>query len=882
MSEFQTVRRRGHQPQQAQKYADQHQKLTEMGFDSNSVSKALESTQGDLEAATIILLGEDRSESKQEYEYEEKVETKSSGKGPAANSAARPKESIKETHQKMMATYKVNKCKDNGPHDKRVCPNWHTISDRRRNPFEYNYSCFDCPNVTSGTGECKDGDNCPHSHTMLEKMFHPELYKISMCQRTIRGEKCDRGTLCAFAHSDPDLRVVTANPSSKPVSAPPTKPIPPSAKLNAILEKIIVIIQEFGPEGASGTEISKKYESTYHEILKLEDESKEKHNFRDVVGGHPKVSVLFNRGAPPRYVYDENKPAASSAPEETTDNSKVAAVDPEEAAKNESQLLNTIRDRLFQVIKASGSEGILGSDLPKKYFEMFGEKLDALDESGSKMKLKDIIASNSEIQVQMLKLQPKYVFVGQTTPAPASKPAASSVSYSSVANATPAAQSEKPTSSVVVTGKSYSAVAAALKKEAAAPAPVAAPAAVETKAPAPVVEAPPAPANNVPPSPNLKSVQPPAAPVEAPKVDESAPSAKDPIFTEEKQVAEQVVESNPAPQSFSEITFQSAFGYGSVPVSTTENSLGQHTERKPEAPAPLMGAPGLTKIHNQTTLNVDATNSLSAFIGNASNTNSISDFHERLNVAQSQVATLQQQINKLQSELVARNSDYEGQTLQLRNVMQRLAEAENKTTNSDEHLKLQLKTKTDELTQKTRDFNKVDDELRKIREERKNDLNQFFVNLSSIEEGINILKNKEENYSDKIRPEDVQELLQFKKSLKTFVTQVKQQLKQKFDQLTLQKPLEIEAAMSTGVPVAGNVILPHAGGVQTQTSRYVPTQGAYDQYYLRNDTFGAAYNPYAQQVVDTGLCALPGCRNQGIYTCAGCQKVSYCGAEHQR
>jgi negative regulator of sigma E activity len=78
--------------------------------------------------------------------------------------------------------------------------------------------------------------------------------------------------------------------------------------------------------------------------------------------------------------------------------------------------------------------------------------------------------------------------------------------------------------------------------------------------------------------------------------------------------------------------------------------------------------------------------------------------------------------------------------LQLRTVMQRLAEAENKTNNSDEHYKLQLKTKNDELQGKQREVTKMDEEVRKIREERKNDLNTFFVNLSQIEDAITAMK----------------------------------------------------------------------------------------------------------------------------------------------
>jgi hypothetical protein len=992
MSDFQTVRRRGHQQPPSHKYADQHQTLTEMGFDSHSVTKALESAQGDLEAATAILIGEEIADSnhRDNEEYEEKVDSRASKSKAAANkdngNRDRPKESIKDVHQKVMATYKAFKCKDTTLHDKRTCPNWHTQSDRRRNPFEYNYSCFDCPNI-SANGECKDGDNCPHSHTMLEKMFHPELYKISMCQRTLRGDKCDRDALCAFAHNEADLRIIPTTIGNKPAGAgdgwklPPTRPIPHSPKLNAILEKIVILIKECGPEGSFGSDLAKKYEIRYNEKLELEDEQRNSYKFRDVVGSHANVSVVFNRGAPPKYVYDENKATTTAAPA-AEDNEAQNAADNDNDVNDDN--LHTIKERLVQVIKSCGTEGILGSDLPKKYYEMFGEKLDVTDEFGSKIKLKDILAAQGGVTIQMLKLQPKFLY-DPTTDKPAAAAAAPSthhnkpatgMSYSSSvnkdsgnnnnnANANAANEShaatthtqqhtkqEKhaPASSVVVTGKSYSSVAAMLReKEKAASAAQqnkevfqeALQPATTTAAAAAAPHHPPhhhnaaASSSTTTHQHHQKSPAIHGLPEEQSSsllkaLDESAPSAEDPIFTEKRTESHHphhphgslhsILESSkPSSSGFGHESslFQSPFGvssYGAGDNSLLSSAAASHPAshhhhedllRKPESTSAassnsqsananannnnstsnsqLMGAPGLTKLHHESP-------SLSSLIGNAGASNS-GDFHERLNVAQSQVTTLQSQINKLQSELSARNNDYEGQTLQLRTVMQRLAEAENKTNNSDEHYKLQLKTKNDELQGKQREVTKMDEEVRKIREERKNDLNTFFVNLSQIEDAITAMKCKEEVYApEKLRQEDMQELFQFKLALKTFVANLKVHLKSKYDQVSsTHKPLEIES-VSAAIPTAANAAVApvNAGAAASRYGAPNAATSPYDQtaaYYSginvpRADAF--AYNPYAPQVVDTGLCALPGCRNQGHYTCAGCQKVSYCGAEHQR
>eukprot|EP01040_Poterioochromonas_malhamensis_P005468 gene5468-5869_t len=1000
MSDFQTVKsRRGNQPTQTIKYADQHQQLTEMGFDSASITKALETSQGNLEAATAILLGEEHHDqippvqSKPAEEYIEKVveSSKSSNRGnkndrnnnskhsqnhtnsttntaSATSNKLNKEESIKDQHHRMMATYKVAKCREGINHDKRMCIYWHSLSDRRRNPFEYTYSCFDCPSMAS-TGECKDGDDCPHAHTMLEKMFHPELYKISVCQRTQRGDSCDRGYLCAFAHNDADLRIISPSNIPKvppPVDWKPTKPIPDSNKLKLILERIVTILKEVGKEGAGGTEIGRKYYDKYHESMELEDENKEKYKFRDLVSLNAGVTIVPNRGGPLRYVYDESRLAAATSASATTENTNDSS-----NKTSDVQGLNTVRERLVDIIKSAGSEGVLGSDLPKKYFDLYGEKLDAVvDESGSKMKLKDILSAQSRITVQMLKLQPKYVYEGDATPVTTTAPVVASkpttVSYSSIVGAskeattshvntssapavtsshnaapttttthttpapvaaqpvpttttsapasapapTPApapapvekpAPASTPASNVVVTGKSYSSVAAKLKAAVApAPAPVAAPIAPVVEQPKPVVVEVPV-SNPIPTVSSSASVSSNSSNAAvshhheeavAAIVDDGAPSAEDPIFTEDNQTsnldnrlepssATAFVPSSSVPEP---ITYQSAFGYGSVPaVNPSDNTLGSddnHLIRK-SAPEPLMGAPGLTKIHSSS---LDNSSSLVP-------SNAIADFHERLNLAQSQITTLQQTINKLTSDLHSKNQDYEGQTAQLRNVMQRLAEAENKTNNSDEHFKHQLKSKTEELAIKNRDMNKIEHDVRELRELRKADLNQFFINLSQIEDAINAMKCKDDgnnNDVSKIRPEEIQELLQFRKALRTFIGSLKIQLKQKFDVLTMtsqSKPLEIESNSITSSNTTAQSAVPRNiyAGVNGYDANYYTFNG-------RTDTFNAAtatqaqYVPYtpSQVQVDPGLCALPGCRNPGHFTCAGCQKVSYCGADHQR
>jgi hypothetical protein len=813
MSDFQEVRRRGAGGTQQQsqqptlKYADQHHKLVEMGFNARSVQKALESSQGDLEAATMLLLDDDSSSNhnngNNKHDEQEK-EVKSSGKGgnnkrgsnnessnnaknTNANTATNDSDT-KDIHQKMMATYKVNRCRENDKnHDKRMCTNYHSLSDRRRNPFEVNYSCFDCPAIVAGI-ECKDGDNCQHAHTMLEKMFHPDLYKISMCQRTQRGEKCDRGTICAFAHNEKDLRVIPTTAESKAQSVEmklPTKPLPDSPKLVTILDRIITLIKEYGSEGAFGTDIAKKYGTTYKETLKIEDESGEEYKFRDIVASHPNIVVIFNRNSPPKYVYDETKSAsmaaaAAAAINESKASAAAAAAANEDSKPSSDGSLNGLRDRIIQTIKASGNEGVLGSDLPKRYYELFGEKLGEVnDESGNKLKLKDFVSSLPSIKIQMLKLQPKYLY-DESSEASSSSSATKSSSSASTQQAASSASTKDTTavnsnpppqappaavhpspaeiekvlsSSTVKTGKSWSSIAAKKPVQEEAPKPPAAPQqhAQPASQPAPQHEQQPTSSHS---KPQQKQHHQPEQHQAVQSVsvvdlqnalhhqknlsdllgddkDEGGPSSEDPIFTAQdnqinndlnKMISDSSPSNHPHPHPSSSSQFSShhndgsnmnfsssAFGFGSHGANDNKNSSGNTSSGHHDTVHhPTMGgAPGLTKIHKDD----GNTPSLASLMSGSSSSNTSANSgndHDRLTHANSQVTALQQQVNKLQSELVTRNNDYDNQSLQLRNVMSRLAELESKS--NDEHFKLQLKAKTDDLTKKTHDFTNVEEE----------------------------------------------------------------------------------------------------------------------------------------------------------------------------
>lgn len=94
--------------------------------------------------------------------------------------------------------------------NKESCMYSHCLSWRRRNPSELPYRAQLCPNVlfhiSNGNmrvfNYCKRGRACVFSHSKEEQMFHPSVYKTSICRDF---PKCPR-YYCPFAHGDIEMR----------------------------------------------------------------------------------------------------------------------------------------------------------------------------------------------------------------------------------------------------------------------------------------------------------------------------------------------------------------------------------------------------------------------------------------------------------------------------------------------------------------------------------------------------------------------------------------------------------------------------------------------------------------------------------------------------
>ena len=189
------------------KYPEQQQLLAAMSFKVSAISAALDISGGDLNSAILLLLSEiDPTDSTAVASY--------LGNKPDITT---------KVHNKIMATYKVQKCKEKNSHDIGKCIYWHTKADRRRNPFAaIKYGCMECSPDQQEAVPCPDGDTCLRAHNKHEKMFHPDIFKMTMCQRgENNGAKCSRGVFCAFAHSYDDSRKTLTSYRNIERSPPP-------------------------------------------------------------------------------------------------------------------------------------------------------------------------------------------------------------------------------------------------------------------------------------------------------------------------------------------------------------------------------------------------------------------------------------------------------------------------------------------------------------------------------------------------------------------------------------------------------------------------------------------------------------------------------------
>lgn len=379
------------------KHSALQKQLTDMGFRKEDAEAALTQAKGNLSVATQILLGDtapmgvaDSGSSSSRGANggsgnDAQGMISVSGNDKAAARASARGEAIRERHQRFMSYFKVHKCKEklDRNHDKRMCFNWHTKADRRRNPFEVPYSCSECPQYAEND-TCEDGDNCMKAHNMLERMFHPDLFKISMCQKP---HSCERGDMCAFAHSEEDQRVAPPKTAGLAYNATSAQ-----ASLGAYL-----------PNANAATSSSSSSSSSPTSSTRASTNSAaEKPGSKPLRGANGASSTLASSISGAEQLMTGIRDGFAEVKDAST--LPITVSDSDGVVKDTQQ-------KLVALITAQGSSGIISSELPKRYKEAYNENLVLHDEKKVSFRIKDLLLSQPGISMTMHKgVQPKYVY----------------------------------------------------------------------------------------------------------------------------------------------------------------------------------------------------------------------------------------------------------------------------------------------------------------------------------------------------------------------------------------------------------------------------------------------------------------------------------------
>jgi hypothetical protein len=134
-----------------------------------------------------------------------------------------PPDELSSEREYFLSVYKTSPCKNQTlACTKGECPSYHFETKRRRNPRLYRYSQEPCVVVRPSTphdagtsgwrrpSTCRLGDSCEFSHTLLESMYHPLIYKSILCKNfdehdRSTWQRCPWKRACAHAHSRAEL-----------------------------------------------------------------------------------------------------------------------------------------------------------------------------------------------------------------------------------------------------------------------------------------------------------------------------------------------------------------------------------------------------------------------------------------------------------------------------------------------------------------------------------------------------------------------------------------------------------------------------------------------------------------------------------------------------
>lgn len=90
---------------------------------------------------------------------------------------------------RFLSAFKTELCIKAEHHEWKCCPKYHTFIDQRRNPYEHPFAVDDAKNG-------------------VEKAYHPTNFRTLLCDEYRSTRRCIRGSFCAKAHCESQLRDV--------------------------------------------------------------------------------------------------------------------------------------------------------------------------------------------------------------------------------------------------------------------------------------------------------------------------------------------------------------------------------------------------------------------------------------------------------------------------------------------------------------------------------------------------------------------------------------------------------------------------------------------------------------------------------------------------
>jgi len=114
----------------------------------------------------------------------------------------------------IIKTYKVNECEATKCNDV-FCVNYHSLEERRRDPFTINYCSEPCQRIfdekqrkflDNGYG-CPMNDACEFAHNYLELWYHPNVFHTRKCPLIKYHKKCAWGFKCSHYHKKSHKRI---------------------------------------------------------------------------------------------------------------------------------------------------------------------------------------------------------------------------------------------------------------------------------------------------------------------------------------------------------------------------------------------------------------------------------------------------------------------------------------------------------------------------------------------------------------------------------------------------------------------------------------------------------------------------------------------------